>query len=67
MYYFVKKYDIIKLQGDDCMNKRHNKLRKMTSLIGLKSDVKAVPPEPLFKNKDDRDSDEKLDKNKQES
>lgn len=66
MYCFVKKYDIIKLQGDDCM-KRNSKLGKMTSLIGLKSDVKAVPPEPLFKNKDDRDSDEKLDKNKQES
>ena len=47
--------------------KRNSKLGKMTSLIGLKSDVKAVPPEPLFKNKDDRDSDEKLDKNKQES
>lgn len=54
------------MQGDDCM-KRNSKLGKMTSLIGLKSDVKAVPPEPLFKNKDDRDSDEKLDKNKQES
>lgn len=66
MYCFVKKYYIIKLQGDDCM-KRNSKLGKMTSFIGLKSDVKAVPPKPLFKNKGDRNTDEKLDKNKQES
>lgn len=47
--------------------KRNSKLGKMTSFIGLKSDVKAVPPKPLFKNKGDRNTDEKLDKNKQES